>query len=177
MNKNYVPRKRQSGAVLIVSLMILVLLTLIGLTAIQASTVQERIAGNSRSLDLAFQAAEAALREGEDRLDNPSVPLTHGSIAGWYRWNNTTTPPTWRTPAIWNDSSKTRMTYTLGADQGWSVAQAPQFAIEELPPMPDIGGSLDGAAPMSEDMMYRISARGFGGNTNTTVILQTTYRR
>jgi type IV pilus assembly protein PilX len=66
-------RKQQSGAVLIVSLLMLVLLTLIGLTAIQAGTVNERIAGNARSLDLAFQAAEAALREAEDRLDNPAV--------------------------------------------------------------------------------------------------------
>ena len=177
MNANHASRQRQSGAVLIVSLLILVLLTLLGLTAIQASTVQERIAGNARSLDLAFQATEAALRAAERRLEQPSVPLTNGSVAGWYRWNNSVTPPTWRTPAIWEDTSKTRLTYALGADEGWNVASAPQYAIEELPPMPDVGGSLDGSAAMSEDVMYRISARGFGGNTNSVVILQTTYRR
>lgn len=169
--------RRQSGAVLVVSLMILVLLTLLGLTAIQASTVQERIAGNTRNLDLAFQAAEAALREAEDRLDNPSVPLTNGSVAGWYRWNNTVAPPTWATPTIWADTSKSRMTYALGSDQGWAVAAAPQFAIEELPPMPDLGGSLDGSAAMSEDVMFRVSAHAVGANANTVVILQTTYRR
>ena len=38
-------------------------------------------------------------------------------------------------------------------------------------------GSLDGAAPLSEDTMFRVSARGYGGNANTFVILQTTYRR
>ena len=60
--------RRQRGAVLMVSLLILLLLTLLTLTAIQASTVQERLAGNARSLDLALQAAEASLREGEGRL-------------------------------------------------------------------------------------------------------------
>lgn len=172
-----VAHRAQRGAVLIVSLLILILLTLLGLTAIQASTVQERIVGNTRSLDLAFQAAEAALREGEDQLDNPSVPLTNGSVAGWYRWNNSPTPPTWYGPGEWDNAALSRIVYTLDADDGWSVARAPEFAIEELPPMPDLGGSLDGAAPLSEDTMFRVSARGFGGNANTFVILQTTYRR
>lgn len=166
--------KRQRGAVLIVSLLILILLTLLGLTAIQAGTVQERIAGNTRNLDQAFQAAEAALREAEDRLDNPSVPLTNGSVAGWYHWSRFPAPA-WKTPATWD--SNANIDYVLGSDAGWTVGRAPEFAIEELPPMPDTGGSLDGSASVSEDVMYRVSARGFGGNANTFVILQTTYRR
>jgi type IV pilus assembly protein PilX len=167
-------RKNQNGAVLIVSLLILILLTLLGLTAIQAGTVQERIVGNTRNLDLAFQAAEAALREAEDRLDNPSVPLTNGSVTGWYHWS-LAPAPAWRAPATWDSAGN--IDYTLGSDAGWNVARAPEFAIEELPPMPDTGGSLDGSAPVSEDVMYRIHARGFGGNENTFVILQATYRR
>lgn len=165
---------RQDGAVLIVSLLILILLTLLGLTAIQAGTVQERIAGNTRNLDVAFQAAEAALREAEDRLDNPSVPVTNGSVTGWYHWS-LAPAPRWKTPSTWDTFGN--IDYVLGSDAGWPVARAPEFAIEELPPMPDTGGSLDASAPVSEDVMYRVSARGFGGNQNTFVILQTTYRR
>jgi type IV pilus assembly protein PilX len=165
---------QQRGAVLIVSLLILILLTLLGLTAIQAGTVHERIAGNTRNLDVAFQAAEAALREAEDRLDNPAVPLTNGSVAGWYHWSQAPAPA-WKAPATWD--ANPNIDYTLAADDGWAVARAPEFAIEELPPMPDTGGSLDGSAPVSEDVMYRVSARGFGGNANTIVILQSTYRR
>lgn len=167
-------RRQQSGAVLIVSLLILILLTMLGLTAIQASTVQERIAGNTRSLDLAFQAAEAGLRAGETRLSGASVPLTTGSVVGWYHWS-LAAAPAWRTPALWDSNGNVDV--VLGADDGWSVARAPEYAVEELPPLPDVGGSLDGSAPISEDVMYRVSARGFGGNTNTFVILQTTYRR
>lgn len=167
-------RKEQTGAVLIVSLLILVLLTLLGLTAIQASTVQERIVGNTRNLDVAFQAAEAALREAEDRLDNPSVPLTNGSVTGWYHWS-LAPAPAWKAPATWDSSGN--IDYVLASDANWGVARAPEFAIEELPPMPDTGGSLDGSAPLSEDVMYRIHARGFGANQNTFVILQSTYRR
>ena len=42
--------RRQRGAVLMVSLLILLLLTLLTLTAIQASTVQERLAAGSPTL-------------------------------------------------------------------------------------------------------------------------------
>ena len=77
--------------------------------------------------------------------------------------------------ATWDSNSN--IDYVLGSDAGWNVGRAPEFAIEELPPMPDTGGSLDGSASVSEDVMYRVTARGFGGNTNTFVILQTTYRR
>ncbi len=60
---------RQQGAVLVVSLLLLLVLTVLALTASQSTRLQERMAGNARDTDLAFQAAEAGLREAEARLD------------------------------------------------------------------------------------------------------------
>ncbi len=57
-------RQRQKGAVLVVSLMILLVLTLIGVTAMTTSTLEERMAGNLKDVNLAFQAAESTLRDG-----------------------------------------------------------------------------------------------------------------
>jgi type IV pilus assembly protein PilX len=54
--------------VLITSLVILVVLTLFGLAAVQNTMLEERMAGNLRSENVALQAAEAALREGEGWL-------------------------------------------------------------------------------------------------------------
>ena len=59
---------RQQGSALIISLIILLLMTLIGVTAMQTTTLEERMTGNMRDSNIAFQAAEAALREGEYRL-------------------------------------------------------------------------------------------------------------
>ena len=164
---------RQRGAVLIVSLLILLLLTLLTLTAIQASTVQERLAGNARSLDLAFQAAEAALREGEGRLEAATLPTPDGSN-GWYH-HALAPAPRWDLPATWSGNST--LGYPLNSDDGWQVATAPLFAIEQLPPLPDPGGSLEAGGALPEDTIYRVSAQGFGGTASTFVILQTTYRR
>jgi len=56
---------RQRGAALFISLMFLIVLTLIGLSAANVGIMQERMAGNVRETNLAFQAAEATLREVE----------------------------------------------------------------------------------------------------------------
>jgi len=167
------PGRTQKGAVLMVSLLILLLLTMLTLTAIQASTVQERLVGNARSVDLALQAAEAALREGEGRLESTTLPAADGS-AGWYH-HALAPAPRWEAPAAW--SGNPHLDYPMNTDDGWSVAATPEFALEELPALPDPGGSLEAGGALPDDVMYRVSARGVGATADTFVILQTTYRR
>lgn len=72
-------RNTQQGAVLIVSLIILVLMTIIGVSAIKTTTLEERMVGNMRDQDLAFQSAEAAVIEGENYLENTVLIVTDGS--------------------------------------------------------------------------------------------------
>lgn len=72
----------QRGATLIISLLILLVMTLIGVTAIQTTTMEEKMAGNMRDQNLAFQAAEAALRAGEGWMGQQTsepVPQALGS--------------------------------------------------------------------------------------------------
>ena len=52
-----------------VSLLLLLVMTVLALTASQSTLMQERMAGNARDLDLAFQAGEAGLRGAETRID------------------------------------------------------------------------------------------------------------
>jgi Tfp pilus assembly protein PilX len=55
----------QRGAVLMVALMFLVILTMLALTSMTGTTLEERMAGQYRDLNIAFQAAEAGLRDAE----------------------------------------------------------------------------------------------------------------
>ncbi len=57
---------QQRGAVLIVALIMLLLLTVIGLSSMRGTSLQENMAGNMRDSNLALQASEAALRKGEE---------------------------------------------------------------------------------------------------------------
>ncbi|HDK45694.1 MAG TPA: PilX protein, partial [Actinobacteria bacterium] len=57
--------KKQRGTALIVSLLILLVLTILGVAAMSTTTMEEKMAGNSRKIDLAFQSAESALRDAQ----------------------------------------------------------------------------------------------------------------
>lgn len=60
--------RHQGGAALIVSLTLLLVVTVTALAAASGSTLQLGMAGATKNRNLAFQAAESALREGERRV-------------------------------------------------------------------------------------------------------------
>jgi type IV pilus assembly protein PilX len=65
------PRNRystQRGVALVVSLILLVVATLLGLAGIRGTNLQERMSANLYDRSLAFQRAEAALRAAEDAI-------------------------------------------------------------------------------------------------------------
>ena len=66
------PINNQRGAILIIALIMLLVLTIIGLSSMRGTSLQESMAGNMRDSSLALQAAEAALRQGEGVVDGKS---------------------------------------------------------------------------------------------------------
>lgn len=65
---------RQSGAALAVSLILVVVASMLGISAMNSSQLGERIAGNERQVSEAFMAAETGLAVAKSRLDaNPSL--------------------------------------------------------------------------------------------------------
>jgi type IV pilus assembly protein PilX len=60
--------QQQKGAVLIVALTLLVVLTLLGLSAIQTTTVSTKITSNTQDRNDVFQAAESLLNEAENTV-------------------------------------------------------------------------------------------------------------
>ena len=170
-------RTSQRGAVLMVSLMVLLMLTMLTLTAIRASTMQEKIAGSTRNIDLALQAAEAALRVGETGLSGNTLPDYHAT-AGWYHYVDKPAPSLMAPGSAW-DSGVISM--PLVADDGWQVSQAPRYIVEALPPIPDPGGDLEAGGVQPDSTMYRVTAIGFSAqpfsdtdDAQYSVILQTT---
>lgn len=73
--------KKQSGATLIVTIMLMLVLTILALSLYQYSTIEERSARNQYDRNIAMQAAETALRDAEvdlrcQKLD-ATVPPTY----------------------------------------------------------------------------------------------------
>src|SRR6056297_1720978 len=70
--------RTQRGAALFISLMFLIILTLIGLSAANVGVMQERMASNVAQSNVAFQRAEATLRNIEQGV----VQISGGGSGG-----------------------------------------------------------------------------------------------
>lgn len=166
--------KNERGAVLIVSLMILVILTLLGITAMQTTTFQEKMAGNMRSRELSFQAAEAALRQGEAVLAGAGV-LDFKSVAndkGLYEAPAAGKAPWWSSIS-WGNSDSAQIDRDVEG-----TAARPRYIIEDLGVAPSSSfKNLMAGTPLPQSKFYRITARGVGGTAGVVVILQSTYVR
>ncbi|UDM07031.1 hypothetical protein LG409_16930 [Halomonas sp. NyZ770] len=64
----------QQGMALVLSLIFLAIVTILSLSSMQGAMTQDRMASSQRDHSTAFQAAEAALREAETRLQNGNDP-------------------------------------------------------------------------------------------------------
>ncbi|SDH73513.1 PilX N-terminal domain-containing pilus assembly protein [Nitrosomonas sp. Nm132] len=174
------PGSRQRGVVLMTGLIFLVMMTLLGVTAMQTTMLEEKMAGNLRDENLAFQAAEAALREGELFLEQITLPLFDGT-GGLYCYNPTNPndpcnlPPDSYPVTTWSGwpASGRSINATIAG-----VASQPRYIIEQLVSIPlGTGGSVQQSATSLTSNMYRVTARSVGGTESAIVILQSTYRR
>ena len=77
---NLVHLNNQRGAILIIAMVMLLLLTIIGLSSMRGTSLQESMAGNIRDSSLALQAAEAALRKGEGVVNEKFLDDTLGTL-------------------------------------------------------------------------------------------------
>lgn len=79
-------RNAASGAVLILGLVVLLVITMLGITGMRTTVMQERMAGNLRQNDTALQAAEAALQAGLAYIENQTVPPNVDSSGSEHVW-------------------------------------------------------------------------------------------
>lgn len=177
---------RQRGVVLAVALIMLVILTLLGVSAMQVTSLEERMTGNARDRNLAFQSAEAALREGERQLDVPDADLpTFDDTDGFYTAPDAGDLPVWVDHTGADPDSATFWT-TNGRPYGGpdgdasvdSVGAQPRYIVEELPYVPGVGDSFEAGLPQEQlPSYYRVTARATGGTDTAVVVVQSTYRR
>lgn len=168
MHRRFGTLHRQTGSALIIALVFLLLMTVIGVAASRTTTIQERMAGNVRDRNIAFQSAEAALRAGEAELQAATLPQFTGANGLLLQ------QPLGGRAAFWNSYNWAEGSRTGPAIDG--AAAAPRYVIEEMAPIPGSGDSIR-FGPLPDVGVYRVTARSVGGNDDAVVILQTTYRR
>lgn len=179
--KNYATDK-QRGVALVVSLIILISLTMLGLTAIQRTTVDLAMAGNQREIGLMFQAAEVGLVQAENAVEDSNTNAdfentTDNNDEGRHTIlasDETYFGPVYFDDTTWDDSSKVATTSLHAHEQ-------PRYMIEYLGdrsqnPLAAINIGGYGTQQTGDIVsIYRSTARGAGLTGNSYRYVQSYY--
>jgi type IV pilus assembly protein PilX len=177
---SFARHQRQKGAILVFCLIFLTVLTMMGVSGMESTTLEERMSGNMRDYTLAFQSAESALKSAEAWLVvqvNQPIVSGDGSTTVWSE--NAMDPAAADGRYWWEHANMTHDWWTNNGDVVNDVAQVaapPRYIIEEYRTV-DSGQGIDigsGSATVPR-VFHRITARGVGVNAATAVTVQSTF--
>jgi len=182
----------QRGAALVIALVLLLVMSLLAVTSLRGTLMQERMSANTYDRDLAFQSAEAGLRMGERQADNwvnsgadPAglADCSTPDAGGLYRNINEEpsarcTEPLWEGPApdeansFWRDAGNDAGPANISfIDDGLSLA--PYYIVELI--------SQNAPCKISDPdedtncKRFRVTASSRAAGGRSQVILQSIY--
>ncbi len=187
---------RQRGTTLVISLIILLVMSLIGIANMQSTTMQERMASNTKQKSVAKFAAESALKVAEDWLDTNVKRSSHvlqfnGSNGLYSALDVSATVSKAPVTADISDLGKASAWSNTTAHSGSAiintdiVGRQPQYVIEY------IGRDYRGTAnkvigtddlskvaesSFSKPFFFRITAIGWGKDDNIYTVLESIYK-
>lgn len=163
----------ERGAALVVSLIFLLILTLLGVGTLQTSILEERIAGNLRSKTLAFEAAEAAIRDAEAFIAGGNCDETAFVGAAASLFHSKFAPledaEDDRYAAISTAGQRVAVGRRAPDGDDLDLADDPRWVIEYVSP------ETFSEDPENRTEFYRIIALGYGGNMETVSVIESTY--
>jgi type IV pilus assembly protein PilX len=202
MNTHFVrsikSKRKQSGVVLVTALIFLIILLLLGTAVVNTTSTEEKMAQNARDSDIAFAAAEAALRDAELRITGayqwPYNPVSasvfdDSCTNGWC--DSRVTPPAVPIDTLdffsstGTGSNSVVIGTATGSPQVVSVSSAyqPKYLVELVcaSALPGVSMIINGnqnntSAGCSGAAAFRITAKGHGRLPNTVVTVQEVYR-
>ena len=165
--------KRQDGAALVISLLMLIAMTMMGVTSMRGASTELTMAGNLRESSITFQAAEAGLKTAEGLLRTGADP------ANIIPQN--TAEPDYLESTAWEGNNVTTSALSLT-----NVATSPRYIIKDLGSWDpdrnvstmDPGFSGYGHVSSARTIDYfRVTSRGYGQTGVTHRTLQSFFAR
>ncbi len=167
----------QKGIALFISLVLLLVLTIIGVSSVQSTSLEERMARNAHDSVLAFQAAEMALRQAEEWLvaNAPeAADFSNGGAGGLWTAAPFGVNPRWENAGVWSAGSSVQVAVALG-----NVESQPRYMIEFLATIDQTANQYEvgqGYPVLNETInIFRVTARGVGGSDTAQVLLQSSF--
>lgn len=167
------------GLALVAVMLLLMVAMLMAVASLRTVNLDERVAGQVRDRQVAFQMAEAALRDAEQTIasdtDGPFTPLRPGQFTAACASGLCSSVPG---ATVWAGFTEVQwagaMTWAYGAATGAAAlagaASAPRFVVEYQ-------GTAQPIEPGRPCLaLFLITARARGATAATEVILQSVYR-
>ena len=147
--------RRQRGVALFISLVLLLVLTIIGVSSVQTTTLETRMARNEHDALLAFQSAESALRDAENFLEGvvTTAIFTDAGGSGLWTVSDLGDPNRWEQAGVWTGGTSAVAPTTVDG-----VDEAPRYIIEHA--ASDMPGALQlilGKMHLSEVLVVPVS--------------------
>lgn len=175
---------KQRGAVLLVSMIMLLLITVIGASAINLTNLDTKMTTNARDRQIAFYAAESAIASAElvftaSTYPQPEAGVTTGFydtaaalVDGW--WKDSTHDDTWwSTNAVSIDSYKGK--YDAGIAPQYIIRYLDRAKSDSDESVQGVESTTSDTAVVTYDYYYEITARGVGPG-GSEVYLQSVFR-
>jgi len=163
-------KTKTHAAVLAIGLIILFVMTLIGVTVLQSTSLEEKITANLNDTNIAMQSADTALREAERIIEGLSDTSGFGTGGGLYLAGNAPDP---FSASTWSGTTSRTATATI------PNVVTPRYFIEVVGVYsggPDINVYNYGQDPRGGSVtVFRIVARGTGGTGTSDVMLESFY--
>lgn len=165
----------QAGVTLVVSLLILVTLTLLGVASMQNTRTEISMAGNLRESNLTFNAAEAGLRSAEAFIEaSASKGVFNSPSTGLF--NKDDEDPDYADSATWATTASQTASASLSL-----VKEQPRFVVKYLGDRSqnevaavNIGGYGSGQPGLTVSN-FRVTAQGTGQSGNARRYVQSYY--
>jgi len=177
--------KSENGAVLLTSLLILLILSLLAVSSMQNSSLQERMVSAQREGYVAMEGAELALRDAEKAIDALASPSGFDTIDGFYDKGTAPRGTGVFASSVWAGTSSIAIPIPKlnGAEL---YPEAPRYFVEYVGDAQVEVGNESSDVNMtnythetgaSVAKAFRIVARGTGSTGQAQRILEEYYRR
>lgn len=173
---------RERGYTLIIGLLLLIVLTLFAVSMFRSFGLQERIAANTRDKQRAIESAQSALQYGEWWLSQGNGSAGGVACSGVTNANTVSSMrvcstalanPTTLPWSVRSDYLPPSMTATGGG--GLASASSPSGDINYAN-KPGLYISYLGLTPNGLGQLFRVTAFGYGGDSTTAAVVQSTYQ-
>ena len=157
--------KRQHGAVLLIALVMLTVLSIIVMSASSTTVIQQKMTANLRIKELTRQSAESTLQQAETSLlamNRNALNKKFENTAGYYYFDKA---------RQLNELSTWRNLKTIPSTRVQQGVKSAVYIVERMPAIRTAGNSLELNQPQSSHY-YRITAMAQAGTKSAISILQ-----